>query len=290
MYNNPGPFTLYFAPTVPAKGEVHLSVSPDFLPAHTIDFSKSRVEVTSKGLRQPKYIKIKDFNVEFDMPKHLKGTTVTVKVTLQPATSIPPCLPPPKPSKGKIAVVVESHFDEYEIVTLQQKCKEEGYQYEYISTLWGQDFLEFQGNECQDPIRVFKDIGAVNTKDYVCFFFVGAYCMDRLYYQTDPKEGQPNQSPVVKLIRKLADEKKMCATICHSLWAFACAPEVLSGKKVTCAHNIIDHVINAGGVVVYDSDGIGTVPIYKDDWLLSCNSGKEAGRYLDFIFAKLRES
>ena len=292
MYNNPSPFTLYYAPTVPAKGEVHLSVSPDFLPAHSIDFSKSHVEVIAKGLREPKSLKIKDFNVEFDMPKNLKGTTVTVKVTLQPATSIPPCLPPPNPSKEKIAVVLESHFDEYEIVTLQKKCKEEGFQYEYISTLRGQEFLEFQGNECQDPIRVYKDIGAVNTKDYVCFFFVGAYCMDRLYYQADPKEGQPNQSPVVKLIRQLAAEKMICATIGHSLWAFACAPEVLSGKKVTCAHNIIDHVVNAGGIVVYDSDqdGVGTVPIYDDDWLLSCNAGKEVGRYLDFIFAKLRKS
>lgn len=290
MYNNPSPFTLYYAPTVPAKGEVHLSVAPDFLPAQSIDFSKSHVEVIAKGLRQSKSLKIKDFNVEFDMPKNLKGTTVTVKVTLQPATSIPPSLTPPNPSKGKIAVVVESHFDEYEIVTLHEKCKEEGYEYEYISTLWGQDFLEFQGNECHDPIRVYKDIDTVNTKDYVFFFFVGAYCMDRLYYQADPKEGKPNQSSVVKLIRQLAAEKIMCATICHSLWAFACAPEVLSGKKVTCAHNIIDHVINAGGVVVYNSDGIGTVPIHEDDWLLSCNAGKEVGRYLDFIFAKLRKS
>jgi putative intracellular protease/amidase len=288
MYNNPSPFTLYYAPTVPENCEVHLSVSPDFLPAHSINFRESCVEVIANGLRQPKTFHPKDFDVKFDLPKFLKGTTVTVKVTLQPATTVPPpCLPQPSPVKGKIAVVVESHFDEFETVTLERRCKEEGYQYEYISTLWGNDFLEFQGNECQDPIRVFKDIDTVNIDDYACFFFVGAYCMDRLYYQADPKKDQPNQSPVVKLIRKLAAENKICATICHSLWAFACSPEVMSGKKVTCAHNIIDHVISAGGIVVYNADGVGTVPIYEDDWLLSCNHGGKVDMYLNTLFAKL---
>ena len=287
MYNNPSPFTLYYAPTVPDNCEVHLSVAPDFLPAHSINFSESCVEVIANGLREPKSFKLNDFNVEFDMPKYLKGTTVSVKVTLQPATSVPPCLPKPDPVKGKIAVIVESHFDENETVALERRCKEEGYQYEYVSTLWGNDFLEFQGNECHDPIRVFKDIDSVNIDDYVCFFFVGAYCMDRLYYQANPQKDQPNQSPVVNLIRKLAANEKICATICHSLWAFACAPEVMSGKKVTCAHNIIDHVINAGGVVVYNKNGVGTVPVCEDNWLLSCNHPNEMETFLDMLFAKL---
>ena len=288
MYNNPSPFTLYYAPTVPANGSVHLSVSPDFLPAHSINFRKSSVEVIAKGLFKPMSVDLTDFNVRFTLPEHLKGTKVTVKVTLQPATSAPPCPPPlPVPSKGKIAVIVESHFDENETVALEAKCKEQGYSYEYIATLWGNDYLEFQGNECHDPIRVFKDIDDVSIDDYACFFFIGAYCMDRLYYQEHPRKGQPNQSPVVKLIRKLAAAKKICATVCHSLWAFTCAPEVIREKKVTCAHNIVDHVTNAGGVVMYNRDGADTRPMYEDDWLLSCKHPNEMEMFLNALFAKL---
>ena len=287
MYNNPGPYSLYFSPTVPANGEVRFSVSPDFLPPNSIDFSQSFVEVIAKGLDEPKVIKMKDFEVKFDMPNYLKGTTVKMKVTLHPTTSIPHCHPPHKPSKGKFAVILESHFDEGEIVAIDKKCKKAGYEYEFVSRLWDQPFLEFYGNECCDPIRVFKDIDTVNIDEYVCFFFVGAYCMDRLYYQSEPKKGEINHSPVVKLIQKLAEKKKLCATICHSLWAFICVPELLKGKNVTCAHNIVDHVTTAGGEVVYNTNGVGTVPIYEDAWLLSCNHVSEVENFLDFIFKKL---
>ena len=272
---------------MPASGEVRFSVSPDFLPPNSIDFSHSRVEVIAKGLDEPKVIEMKDFEVKFDLPDYLKGTTVKMKVTLHPTTSIPPCIPPQKPSKGKIAVVLESHFDEGEVVAIDKKCKEAGYEYEFVSTLWGQPYYEFYGNECCDPVRVFKDIDSLEIKEYDCFFFVGAYCMDRLYYQSEPKKGEPNHSPVVKLIRQLAESKKLCAVICHSIWAFTCAPEVLKGKKVTCAHNVVDHVNNAGGEVVHNTNGIGTVPIYEDGWLLSCNHVDEVENFLDFIFKKL---
>lgn len=286
MYNNPGPFTTYFAPIVPADGKVHVSVAPDFVPLNSIDFSKSCVEIVAKGLDEPRVIKLKDFDVKFDLPNHIKER-VNMKVTLYPTTSIPCCVPPQKSQKGKIAVILESHFDEGEVKAIDKKCREEGYNYEFVSRLWDQPFLEFYGNECGDPIRVFKDISAVDIDQYDCFFFIGAYCMDRLYYQSHPKKCVPNQSPVVQLIKKLAAKEKLCATICHSLWAFTCAPEILKGKKVTCAHNIIDHVRNAGGEVAYSNDGVDTIPICEDKWLLSCNHVNEVENFLVFIFKKI---
>ena len=291
MYNNPSPFTLYFAPTVPADGTLHLSVSPDFLPINSINFDDSFAEVIVKGVQKPIVVKLdKKFGVRVDLPTNLEGTAATVKVTLQPLTKVTPFPPTLTPSsKGKIAVVLESHFDENETVVIERKCKERGFEYEYISTLWGQSFLEFQGNECHDPIRVYKDIDAVDIDEYDCFFFVGSYCMDRLYYQSTPIKGTPNASPVVNLIRKLAAAEKLCATICHSLWAFACAPEVLCGRKVTCAHNLIDHVHNAGGIVLYNPDRKGTIPICEDEWLLSCQSPMELEKYLEIIFDKIEK-
>lgn len=287
MYNNPAPFTLYYSPVVPANGKLNLAVAPDFVPRHAINFADSHVLVVAKGLDKPISSLLKDFSLEIDLPKKLGGTSVVVQVTLQPATVVPKPEASISRKKGTIGIVLESHYDEKEIEVIDRRLKQEGYDYEFISTLWGQDYLEFQGNECHDPIRVHKDIDKVNIDDYVCFIFIGAYCMDRLYYQENPKENQPNQSPVVNLIRKLANRKKICTTICHSLWAFNCAPEVLKGMKVTCSHNIIDSVQNAGGVVMYQPDGVGTVTTYEHDWLVSGRHGGDTDAVLDVLFAKL---
>ena len=49
-------------------------------------------------------------------------------------------------------------------------------------------------------------------------------------------------------------------TICHSLWLLCADKALLSGRKVTCAHNIICDVENAGGDVQYGDDGtVGSV-------------------------------
>jgi len=195
MYNNPAPFTLYYSPVVPANGKLNLAVAPDFLPRHAINFADSHVLVVAKGLDKPISSSLKDFSLEIDLPKKLGGTSVVVQVTLQPATAVPKPEASISRKKGTIGIVLESHYDEKEIEVIDRRLKQEGYDYEFISTLWGQDYLEFQGNECHDPIRVYKDIDKVNIDDYVCFIFIGAYCMDRLYYQENPKENQPKSEP-----------------------------------------------------------------------------------------------
>ena len=48
-----------------------------------------------------------------------------------------------------------------------------------------------------------------------------------------------------------------------------CAPEVISKLKVTCAHNIVDDVVNAGATVVYGGVDGGTIETYEDGWLVS---------------------
>lgn len=293
VYNNPNPFTLHYAPVVPADGKLQLAVSPDFLPKDAIDFQSknTRVEVVGKGLTKPISRKLDDFTVELTLPRVLEGTTLTVQVTLQPKTTIPTPHSPPimAATKGKIGVILESHFDEQEVQYLQKRLPKEGFLMELISTLWGNDMLEFQGNECHDPFRVYKDIDSVKLDDYVAFFFVGGYCMDRLRYQVNPKKNQPNDSPVVKLVRKIAAAKKTTATICHSLWAFVCAPEVISKMKVTCAHNIVDDVTNAGGTVMYNPNGVDTLVVYEDDWLVSGKSGKHTEQTVDCLIRKLNK-
>ena len=295
MYNNPNPFTLHFAPVVPADGNLQLAVSPDFLPKDAIDFQSTdtHVKIVGKGFPKPISQKLEGFTVELKLPESLAGTTVNVQVTLQPKITkndIPqPDIPCHVPTKGKIGVLIESHYDELELQYLQKRLPKEGFEMELISRLWKDDMMEFQGNECHDPIRVYTDIDAIINKldDYVAFFFLSGYCMDRLRYQEKREKGKPNDSPVVNLIRKIAKAKKTTATICHSLMAFNCAPEVMKTLKVTCSHNILDDVLNAGATVMYQPDGLGTRNVFEYEWMVSGKTSANMEETVDCLIRKL---
>jgi putative intracellular protease/amidase len=133
--------------------------------------------------------------------------------------------------KGKIGVLIEEHFDGTEFRRFNEYFPEQGYEVEYISHLWGNSELTFGSNP------------------------ENAYAMDRLRYQVNVKKGQKNQAPAVEFLRQAVQEPNVkLGTICHSLWLFCADPDLLKGKKVTCAHNIICDVENAGAEIVYDGD------------------------------------
>ncbi len=292
IYNNPNPFTLHYAPIVPADGKLELSVSPDFLPGDAIDFNSknTRVEVVGKGLPHPISKQLSDFNLVLKLPKSLEGTALSVQVTLQPkAVTFKPVPPIVSSGKGKIGVIIESHYDELEVQYLEKRLPKEGFEMEFISDLWNQPMLEFYGNECHDPIQVYKDLDDVKLEDYIAFFFTSGYCMDRLRYQQDPVKDKPNHSKVVKLIHKVAAENKTSATICHSLMAFNCAPEVMKTLEVTCSQNILDDVINAGGTVIYLPGGTGTATVHEYDWLVSGKEDDAMEETMDCFIKKINK-
>jgi putative intracellular protease/amidase len=109
--------------------------------------------------------------------------------------------------------------------------------------------------------------------------------MDRLRYQTNLKRGQKNQAPAVAFLRKaVATPNLKLGTICHSLWLFCADSDLLRGKQVTCAHNIVCDVENAGGEVVYDGDV--TADIVIDGNLIT---GKHPGICDQFMESFVRE-
>jgi putative intracellular protease/amidase len=101
----------------------------------------------------------------------------------------------------------------------------------------------------------------VDVSDYKGFLLIGAYATDRLRYTVKPQKGEENDAPAVVLLRKImATPGIKLGTICHSLWLLCADPRLLAGRKVTCAHNIICDVENAGGDVQYGEDGtVGSV-------------------------------
>lgn len=192
-------------------------------------------------------------------------------------------------SKGKIAVIIEEHFDATEYRRFNEFFPKHGYEVEYVSHLWGNESLKFGSNPEDDKIEfhatVTTEINDVKPSDYKGIICIGAYAMDRLRYQVSVKKGQKNMAPAVEFLRKaVAEDKVKLGTICHSLWLFCADPDLLTGKKVTCAHNIICDVENAGGDVVYEGDV--TADLVIDGNLIT---GKHPGVVDQFMDAFLAE-
>ncbi len=191
-------------------------------------------------------------------------------------------------NKGKIGVVIEEHFDETEYRRFNEFFPANGYEVEYISNLWNQDKLTFNGNDHEEKATVTIDFKDIKPTDYQGIILIGGYAMDRLRYQVNPKPGQPNQSPAVEFLRqavKVMDEDKLkVGTICHSMWLFCADVDLLEGRKVTCAHNIICDVENAGGIVIYAGEE--TASTYVDGSLIS---GKHPGVVEEFMQLFLQE-
>jgi protease I len=194
-------------------------------------------------------------------------------------------------TKGKIGVIIEDHFDQTEYRLFNQYFPEHGYEVEYVTHLWGQPSLHFGGNPddgIYDPVEkvtVSTEISEIDPADYKGFICIGAYAMDRLRYQVNVKKGQKNQAPAVEFLRKaMKVENLKLGTICHSLWLFCADSDLIKDRKVTCAHNIICDVENAGGEVIYEGDA--TADLVIDGNLIT---GKHPGVTEKFMEAFIAE-
>jgi len=160
--------------------------------------------------------------------------------------------------KGKIAVLVEDHFDATEFKKFNEYFPAKGYKVEYVSHLWNQEKLSFasnpEDNQIECMVDVTTEIDKVKPTDYQGILLIGAYAMDRLRYQENPVKGEPNQAPAVKFIREAMKQEVKIGTICHSLWLLCADKELLKNRRVTCAHNIICDVENAGADVQFDQN------------------------------------
>jgi len=191
--------------------------------------------------------------------------------------------------KGKIGVLIEEHFDATEFRRFNEYFPQQGYEVEYISHLWGNKELRFGSNPENDQIEfhvaVTTEVNYINPADYNGIICIGAYAMDRLRYQVNVKKGQKNQAPAVVFLRKaMATDNVKIGTICHSLWLLCADSDLLKNRKVTCAHNIICDVENAGADIVYDDDV--TADLVIDGDLIT---GKHPGMVEEFMTVFVQE-
>jgi putative intracellular protease/amidase/ketosteroid isomerase-like protein len=166
----------------------------------------------------------------------------------------------------RIGVLIEDHFDQTEYRLFNSWFPEHGYEVEYLSHLWGQPALTFGGNPdngvVEEHVTVTTDVVDADPADYAGIVLIGAYAMDRLRYQPSVVPGRPNSAPAVEFLRRaMATDTVRIGTICHSLWLLCADPAQLRGRRVTCAHNIVCDVENAGATVVYDGDATASVVV-----------------------------
>lgn len=185
--------------------------------------------------------------------------------------------------KPKIGVLIEEHFDPGEFRAFNEYFPAHGFAVEYLSHLWGNEQLKFWSNPTdgvvEESVTVTTEIGTVSPRDYAGIILIGAYAMDRLRYQETILPGQLNQAPAVRFLREaLTVDGLKVGTICHSLWLFCADPTLIAGRQVTCAHNIVCDVENAGGIVQYDGNQTATLVVDGD-----LISGKHPGMVDDFM-------
>jgi putative intracellular protease/amidase len=194
-------------------------------------------------------------------------------------------------TKGKIGVLIEDHFDEIEFRAFNEFFPANGYEIEYISHLWNQKQLTFKGIDFTEEVTVTVELNDVEPTDYAGILLIGAYAMDRLRYETNSKKGQPNQSPAVRFLRKAVKAmdagRLKIGTICHSLWLFCADRELLKNREVTCAHNILCDVQNAGGIVIFDGDG--TKALHVDGNLITGKHPQMVDEFMNVFLEAVNE-
>ncbi len=197
-------------------------------------------------------------------------------------------------AKGKIGVLIEDHYDPTEFEMFNEYFPQQGYEVEYVTHLWGNPSVTYWANPedgvIKNQVKVTVEVNSVKPSDYKAVLFIGAYAMDRLRYQEHVTKGQANQAPAVNFLRAALRTKGLkIGTICHSLWLLCADPSLIKGRKVTCAHNIICDVENAGGEVVYDEKKKQVQEIVIDGDLISAWHPKVTKEFMETIVQEIEK-
>lgn len=183
--------------------------------------------------------------------------------------------------KARVLVLIEEHYDETEYHVFNDFFEVNGVHLDYASYLWGNPSITFTGNDKTSLAEVTMCVTNINPADYQGLILIGGYAMDRLRYQTDIS-GPVNNAPAVEFLRQAVKRMDsgdlVIGTICHSLWLFCADRTLLQGRTVTCAHNIVCDVINAGALIAYE--GTETAPLHQDGLLIS---GRHPGVVNEFV-------
>jgi protease I len=166
----------------------------------------------------------------------------------------------------RIGILIEGDFYEPEIFYYQLRFAEEGADVHFLTRLWGQESLTFQGHEFRAPFECresFEDMDAETLRSYSAIIVPSGMVADRLRYTEDVNV----LPPAVQFLRRAFAEKGIIkGIICHGMWLVAPAPELVRGRQVVVHNNLLGDARNMGAVYV-DQD------VVVDDDLVTARTG-----------------
>ncbi|MBR4678811.1 MAG: DJ-1/PfpI family protein [Bacteroidales bacterium] len=168
--------------------------------------------------------------------------------------------------KNKIGILIESDYYENGIFYYQFRFREAGFEPHFLSRLWGNDSITFQGHEFRAPFYCNESFESLTDKDldeYAAVIVPAGMVSDRLRYTEDVKKIPP-ASEFMKKVFARKDIVK--GVICHGLWLLSPVSEVVKGRKMTVHNNLLGDAKNYG-VDYQDAD------VFVDGDLVSARTG-----------------
>jgi protease I len=159
----------------------------------------------------------------------------------------------------KIGILIEGDFYEKEIFYYEHRFPEEGAEVHWLTRLWGQRSLTFQGHEYKVPFEcheTFEGMSDEQLRSYAAIIVPSAFVSDRLRY-TDDLSKLPPACEFLK--RAFAEPNVLKGIICHGMWLVSPMPELVRGRRVVAHPNLYGDVRNMGAIytdqdVVVDGD------------------------------------
>lgn len=181
---------------------------------------------------------------------------------------------------AKIAVLMESDFYEPEIFYYQHRFAEEGAEVHFLTRMWGQERLTFQGHEHRVPFEVtesFEGMSDEELRSWDAVIVPSGMVSDRLRWTEDVSVLPPATE---FLVRAFAEPGITKGIICHGLWLVAPTPELVRGRKLVVHNNLHGDARNMGAEYV-DQD------VVVDDDLVTGRTGGHHHLFARTIIDKL---
>jgi protease I len=149
-------------------------------------------------------------------------------------------------SGKKIGVLIEADYYENEIFYYQHRFPEEGIELHFLTRLWDQPSLTFLGHEFRAPLTCSESFEGMSDDElgsYSAIIVPSGIVADRLRY-TDDIAKLPPATEFLK--RAFAIKGLIKGVICHGLWLFAPAPELVRGRRMVVHNNLLGDARNMG--------------------------------------------
>lgn len=186
----------------------------------------------------------------------------------------------------KIGILIEGDFFENEIFYYDFRFVEEGADVHFLSRLWGNPSITFQGHEYRAPFTCRESFETIDDAELAAFDAIivpSGMVADRLRYTEDLNKLPP---ATAFLKRAFANPNILKGIICHGLWLAAPATELVRGRRLVCHNNLHGDALAYGARFV-DED------VVVDDDLVTARTGKHchllARKIIELLSAKNRQ-